>query len=192
MNAIPTGDVLRAQLAACLAVPRWIDEVVGQAPYASTGELIEAARQAASPLSRTEIDQAMAEHPRIGEKPTGSSQAAGFSRAEQSAADAGDVELAAALAAGNQRYEERFDRVFLIRAAGRSRREILAELTRRHALDDDTEAGIVGSELRDIALLRLGSLASHWQEPSVADPPTAHPPTAHPPASPTARAKDAR
>ena len=168
MSSIPTGEELRTALAACLAVPRWVDEVAGNAPFRSTADLLEAARRAASPLSRAEIDQAMAEHPRIGEKPTGSSQAAGFSRAEQSSANAGDVELAAAITAGNQRYEERFDRVFLIRAAGRGRPEILAELTRRLALDDETEADIVGSELRDIALLRLGALASHWQEPDVA------------------------
>ena len=169
MSSIPTGKELHTALAACLAVPRWVDEVAGHAPFESTVDLLEAARRAATPLSRDEIDQAMVEHPRIGEKPTGSSQAAGFSRQEQSSANAGDVELAAAITVGNQRYEERFDRVFLIRAAGRDRREILAELTRRLALDDETEAGIVGSELRDIALLRLGALASHWQEPGVAD-----------------------
>jgi 2-oxo-4-hydroxy-4-carboxy-5-ureidoimidazoline decarboxylase len=57
--------------------------------------------------------------------------------------------------------------VFLIRAAGRSRRDILGELQRRLVLDDDTEAAIVGSELRDIALLRLAVLAREWQDVSV-------------------------
>ncbi|HEV7949033.1 MAG TPA: 2-oxo-4-hydroxy-4-carboxy-5-ureidoimidazoline decarboxylase, partial [Glaciihabitans sp.] len=52
-------------------------------------------------------------------------------------------------------YEARFGRVFLIRAAGRSRAEILSELTRRLELDDETELAIVGEQLRDIALLRL-------------------------------------
>ncbi|MFP5282722.1 MAG: 2-oxo-4-hydroxy-4-carboxy-5-ureidoimidazoline decarboxylase, partial [Actinomycetes bacterium] len=58
-------------------------------------------------------------------------------------------------------YEEKFGRVFLIRAAGRSRPEILAELRRRLELDPETEAGIVGAELRDIALLRIPQLFSH-------------------------------
>ncbi|MGY4856548.1 2-oxo-4-hydroxy-4-carboxy-5-ureidoimidazoline decarboxylase [Cryobacterium sp. AP23] len=167
MTTIPVGDELRTALLACLAVPRWAEDVAGQAPFGSVAELTEAARQAATPLARAEIDQAMAEHPRIGEKPTGTSQAAGFSRAEQASVDADDAELAAAIAAGNRNYEERFDRVFLIRAAGRSRREILAELQRRLTLDDDTEAAIVGSELRDIALLRLAVLARQWQDVSV-------------------------
>jgi 2-oxo-4-hydroxy-4-carboxy-5-ureidoimidazoline decarboxylase len=51
--------------------------------------------------------------------------------------------------------------VFLIRARGRSRAEILAELTRRLGLDDATELAIVGSELRDIALLRLETSLEH-------------------------------
>jgi len=167
MTTIPVGDQLRSELLACLAVPRWADEVVAQAPFASAAALIEAAGAAASPLPRSEIEAAMAEHPRIGEKPTGTSRAAGFSRAEQASVDADDAELARALAEGNRVYEERFDRVFLIRAAGRSRREILAELQRRLNLDDDAEAAIVGSELRDIALLRLGVLAAQWQDNSV-------------------------
>jgi 2-oxo-4-hydroxy-4-carboxy-5-ureidoimidazoline decarboxylase len=169
MTTIPVGDDLRTALLACLAVPRWADEVAGQAPFASVAALIDTARAAATPLPRSEIDQAMAEHPRIGEKPTGDSQAAGFSRTEQASVDADDADLAAAIADGNRVYEERFDRVFLIRAAGRSRREILAELRRRLTLDDTVEAAIVGSELRDIALLRLGVLALQWQDVSVPD-----------------------
>jgi len=175
MTTIPVGNELRAALAACLAVPRWVDDVAGLAPFGSATELLDAARQAATPFRRAEIDQAMAEHPRIGEKPQGSSQAAGFSRTEQNSVDANDAELAAAIADGNRRYEERFDRVFLIRAAGRSRREILAELTRRLELDDETEADIVGSELRDIALLRLGVLATQWHDDDVAAAPPEQP-----------------
>ena len=59
------------------------------------------------------------------------------------------------VAAGNRAYEERFDRVFLIRAAGRSGDEILAELTRRLDNDDETERVETVQQLREIALLRL-------------------------------------
>jgi len=67
------------------------------------------------------------------------------------------AELAAAIAAGNAAYERRFGRVFLIRAAGRTRAEILGELRRRLELDDAAELAIVGEQLREIALLRLRS-----------------------------------
>lgn len=150
-----TDSDLRAALTTALAVPRFVDEVAARAPFAGVGELLASARDAATPLAPSEIDEAMAHHPRIGEKPVGEGAAQSFSRAEQSAPDAEDVELAAALAEGNRAYEQRFDRVFLIRAAGRSRAEVLSELNRRLQLDDATELAIVGEQLREIALLRL-------------------------------------
>ena len=147
---------LQELLPACLTVPRWVDEVVAGAPYASIDDLIDAAALAATPLSATEIDQAMSHHPRIGEKPVGDGAAQAFSRREQaSLSGADDAEIAQALLEGNRDYEERFDRVFLIRAAGRSRAEIVAELRRRMLLDDETERAIVGEQLREIALLRI-------------------------------------
>lgn len=150
-----TDSELRAGLEAALSVPRWIEEVAAAAPFESLDELLHRARAAATPLSSDEIDQAMAHHPRIGERPVGDSASAAHSRREQSAVDQDDAELNAAIHAGNLAYEARFDRVFLIRAAGRTRAEILHELERRLALDDDTELAIVGEQLREIALLRL-------------------------------------
>ncbi|WP_150308265.1 2-oxo-4-hydroxy-4-carboxy-5-ureidoimidazoline decarboxylase [Planctomonas psychrotolerans] len=153
-----TDSQLRDDLYACLAVERWVDDVAAHAPFAATADLLRVAADAATPLSPAEIDEALAHHPRIGEKPSGVGAAQSFSRSEQSSADADDEQLARAIAEGNARYEERFGRVFLIRAAGRSRAEILAELTRRLTLDDATELAIVGEQLRDIALLRLEKL----------------------------------
>ena len=68
-----------------------------------------------------------------------------------------DADVADAIAAGNAAYEERFGRVFLIRAAGRSPAEILAELNRRLENDDDAEASESLDQLAQIALLRLRS-----------------------------------
>ena len=149
---------LRDLLRSCLAVPRWIDEVAAGVPFASDAELIERAQHAAEPLRSDEIEMALADHPRIGDKPKGDGRSAAFSRSEQQAPDAADAELAARIAEGNAAYEERFGRVFLIRAAGRTRAEILAEQQRRMALDDGAELRIVASELRAIALLRLAKL----------------------------------
>lgn len=151
----PTADQLRA----CLAVERWVTDVVAAGPYDSRESLFEFARASATPLARDEIDQAIAHHPRIGEKPAGTSASAQFSRGEQaSAADADDATVNAAIAAGNAGYEQRFGRVFIIRAAGRSRAEILAEQQRRMTLDPDEELAIVGEQLAEIALLRLESM----------------------------------
>ena len=150
-----SGSELREGLAVCLHVPRWVDDVVDRAPYSSLAELEEIARAAATPLAPAEVDQALSTHPRIGEKPTGEGAAAALSKAEQSSSASDDPALDQALAAGNRAYEETFGRIFLIRAAGRSRTEILDELNRRLTLDPDTELAVVGEELRDIALLRI-------------------------------------
>lgn len=147
-------DHLRAGLEASLAVPRYVDEVFAAAPFAGVSELLAAADAAASSLSPAEIDQAMAHHPRIGERPVGEGSAQDHSRREQAAVEPGDDELAA----GNRAYESRFDRVFLIRAAGRTKPEILAELRRRLELDDDAELAVVADQLKQIALLRLSTL----------------------------------
>ncbi|MBM7472933.1 2-oxo-4-hydroxy-4-carboxy-5-ureidoimidazoline decarboxylase [Subtercola frigoramans] len=138
---------------------RWVDDVAGQAPFDSVDQLLDAARNAATPLTEPEIDEALADHPRIGEKHAGQGAAQAFSKSEQSSVDADDVEVNAAIARCNASYEQRFGRVFLIRAKGRSRAEILGELTRRLELDPETEVGIVASELRDITMLRLRAVA---------------------------------
>ncbi len=149
-----TDAALREGLTAALAVPRWVEDVASRAPFATLDELLAVASAEASPLSPDEIDQAISHHPRIGEKPVGQGTSQELSRSEQGAS----TEFAAEIAAGNAAYEERFGRVFIIRAAGRSRREILDELTRRLTLDDAIELQVVGEQLRDIALLRLEKL----------------------------------
>lgn len=164
-----TGADLRELLRSCLAVPRWIREVESGAPYPTGQALLGRAYRAATPLSRAEIDQALADHPRIGQGPDGDGRAAAFSRLEQQAPDAQDADLAVAVAEGNAAYEARFGRVFLIRAAGRTRAEIRAEQLRRLASDEETEIETVGRELREIALLRLRSLL---EESGTADAPT--------------------
>jgi len=149
-----TDTVLRDGLYASLAVRRWVEDVASRAPFESLDQLLAVAGAEASPLAPDEVDEAIAHHPRIGEKPVGEGTSSEMSRAEQGAS----IEFADEIAAGNAAYEQRFGRVFIIRAAGRSRREILDELTRRIQLDDAIEVQIVGEQLRDIALLRLEKL----------------------------------
>ncbi|MBC7589667.1 MAG: OHCU decarboxylase [Salinibacterium sp.] len=146
-----TESELRDGLTASLAVPRWVEDVASRAPFETLAELLLVAYTEATPLAPDEIDQAIAHHPRIGENPTGAVISEALSRAEQGEA----VDLIEEFAAGNAAYERRFDRVFIIREAGRTRAEILAELQRRMGLDASIEHQIVGEQLRDLALLRL-------------------------------------
>lgn len=83
-----------------------------------------------------------------------------MSRSEQAGVDPEDAAAAEALAAGNRAYEEKFGRVFLIRAAGRTAPEILAALNERLANSPAQEDVIVAQQLREIALLRLEGVIS--------------------------------
>jgi 2-oxo-4-hydroxy-4-carboxy-5-ureidoimidazoline decarboxylase len=148
-------DTARALVTSWAAVPRWADALLDARPYGSATALAAEAERLARTWTDAEVGAALAEHPRIGDRPVGDGAAAAASRLEQAAAADTDAATAAALRAGNVAYEARFDRVFLIRAAGRTADEVLAELHRRMTNDDATERAEVADQLREIALLRL-------------------------------------
>lgn len=138
----------------CLDVDRWVSTIVKKRPYPSVEALLGVAREAADPITGSELEAALAHHPRIGQRATGGSAEAALSRSEQ-AGLIRDDDLDQRLRAGNEAYEQRFGRVFLIRAAGRSTPEILAQLETRLSNDPETEDRVVAGQLREIALLRL-------------------------------------
>jgi 2-oxo-4-hydroxy-4-carboxy-5-ureidoimidazoline decarboxylase len=150
-NALPEEQA-RAAVAGCLGVDRWVDAVVHGRPYADVAAALERGRTAARDLSDDELAAALARHPRIGERREGEDAEARASRSEQAGVAAADAER---LREANAAYERRFGRVFLVRAAGRSSGEILAECERRLGNDDTTERQETVTALRDIALLRL-------------------------------------
>jgi 2-oxo-4-hydroxy-4-carboxy-5-ureidoimidazoline decarboxylase len=152
-NTLPAAEATR-RLLNCLSVPRWATEVAGRRPYANYAALLAQAEASAAELSDDDLAAALRGHPRIGER-AGAGHTAEFSAAEQARVDRDDAAVMSALAAGNRAYEQRFGRVFLIRAARRSSSEILAELQRRLGNDDHTERAETVSALREIALLRL-------------------------------------
>lgn len=158
-DALPPEEV-ESLLTECLPVPRWVTQVAAGRPYAEWPTLLTAADAAAADLSDDELAAALAGHPRIGERARGPEQQGELSEHEQSGVDAGDVEVARALAAGNAAYEQRFERVFIIRAAGRDAPEVLAELDRRLGNDDETERAETVDQLREIALIRLRQAVS--------------------------------
>jgi len=150
----------RALVAVWAAVPAWVEAVIAGRPYGTRAALAAHADALARAWSHADLDAALAHHPRIGERPRAAGAEADASRAEQASMASAAGETAAAIAAGNARYEERFGRVFLIRAAGRSPEQMRAELDRRLGNDDEGEAAEALDQLRQIALLRLeGAIA---------------------------------
>ena len=152
-NAAPAPE-LRERLLACCDVPAWVDTVLAARPYPSTEAVLTTAGLAANEFSAADVDRALAAHPRIGERASGASTEAAWSRKEQSGVST-DADTRAALLAGNRAYEERFDRVFLVNAAGLDAETILSRLQQRLRNDPATEAVEVAGELKGIALRRL-------------------------------------
>ncbi|MFT4156705.1 MAG: 2-oxo-4-hydroxy-4-carboxy-5-ureidoimidazoline decarboxylase [Microbacterium sp.] len=137
------------------AIPAWVEQVVSGRPYASVDEAADAAEAASLAWDAADLDAALAHHPRIGQRPSGSGAEADASRREQASMAGTTAAIVAEMAEANAAYEERFGRVFLIRAAGRSPEEMLAEARRRLGNDDATEVAESLTQLREIALLRL-------------------------------------
>ncbi|BCT77536.1 OHCU decarboxylase [Sinomonas cyclohexanicum] len=164
-NAAP-AEKARELLKPCLDVDRWVEEITAARPFASVEALLDAAHGAADPFTPAELEGALSHHPRIGEKAAGTSTEAGMSRSEQAGVDHEDHATAAALAAGNRAYEEKFGRVFLIRAAGRSAEDMLRALRERLGHTPEQEEPIVAGQLREIALLRLEGLLGQSLAPS--------------------------
>ena len=125
-------------------------------PYADLDSLLDAAERAWSALEPADWAEALAGHPRIGER-GGSSPAA--SEREQTGVRAAAATTLEQLAAENRLYEARFGHVFLIAAAGKSADDILAALRVRMDNDPVTESEVAAAEHRKIARLRLEALA---------------------------------
>jgi 2-oxo-4-hydroxy-4-carboxy-5-ureidoimidazoline decarboxylase len=145
------------ELAACCASRRWVAVLAGRS-YADLGELRAASKRALDDLEWADVEEALAAHPRIGERARGGTREAGWSRAEQSGADGAARRVRDALIAGNQAYEERFGHVFLICASGLSAEEMLGELRSRLGNDATAERAVVREELTKIVDLRLVKL----------------------------------
>lgn len=141
----------------CVDIDRWVEAVVDGRPYTDVESLLIVADALARSWTGPEVEAALADHPRIGESPHGNGASAAMSAREQSGVGRGS-ELRARLIAGNEAYERRFDRIFLVRAAGRDAEEILGLLEQRLENDPETELGVTAGQLREIAVLRLKGL----------------------------------
>jgi len=144
------------------ASARWIERLVDGRPYGSLEALTAASDAAIAILAWPDIEEALAAHPRIGDRAPrsgqdipGSGREASWSRQEQAGAAGAGAAVQAELRAGNAEYEERFGHVFLICATGRSAGEILAALRARLGNDPVAEREAVRAELLQIARLRL-------------------------------------
>ncbi|MEV0682934.1 2-oxo-4-hydroxy-4-carboxy-5-ureidoimidazoline decarboxylase [Nocardia sp. NPDC050378] len=150
-NSLP-ADAAEQALLACCSSPRWARALAAARPYVSVVSLLDAADAALDALGEAEIDAALAGHPRIGERATGTA-------AHEQSGVSGDG-VRARLAEGNRAYEEKFGHIYLVCAAGRGGEELLAVLRARLDNDPTTERRVMRDELAKINRLRLTQLVA--------------------------------
>jgi 2-oxo-4-hydroxy-4-carboxy-5-ureidoimidazoline decarboxylase len=153
LNAMP-AELARQQLLACCSSARWAAEVAAGRPYASADDLLASSDAAMAGLAPADLEQALAGHPRIGERHGADDR----SRREQAGVLGGDPATIQALAEGNEEYEGRFNHIYLVCATGRSAADLLALLRERLRNDPGTEWGVVRRELAKINRIRLTGL----------------------------------
>ncbi|OLB67226.1 MAG: OHCU decarboxylase [Actinobacteria bacterium 13_2_20CM_2_72_6] len=156
-NGLPAADAER-ELLACCAARTWARTVAGGRPYPDGAALAAAGDAALAELTWPDIAEALAGHPRIGQRAAGSGRDAAWSRREQAGVDGAGAAVRDALAEANREYEQRFGHVFLIFASGRTPAELLAAARERLGHDGPTERRVVRDELAKITRLRLERL----------------------------------
>lgn len=153
-NALSEFEAV-ALLRPLVNIPSWAKTVSDGRPYTSVEDVLRRAEAACENWQPEDITQALSSHPRIGERASGASKEAQLSRGEQATLNISQQAVIDALHDGNLRYEQRFGRVFLIRAKGRSSEEILDNLQRRLNNSPDAEDQETAQQLKEITLLRL-------------------------------------
>lgn len=134
----------------------WAIGVVNLYPFDTPDELFAASDKVWLALPEKDWQQAFDSHPRIGEHKAkaATAQSLKWSAGEQSAANP-DEATQTALAAANKEYEQKFGRIFIVCATGKSAAEILAILQRRLANDPATELKEAAEQQRQITQIRL-------------------------------------
>jgi 2-oxo-4-hydroxy-4-carboxy-5-ureidoimidazoline decarboxylase len=177
-NELPAGAAQQALLDCCSA-PRWAEQMAAGRPYSAAQDAIRRSSAIVATLTVTDLADALAGHPRIGERPDEADgtpsmapycrsdgtneastrpRAAEWSGREQAGVDPGDATTRQALAEANQRYEEQFGHIYLVCAAGRTGQELLAVLRGRLQNEPENEWQVVRAELQKINALRLQQL----------------------------------
>jgi 2-oxo-4-hydroxy-4-carboxy-5-ureidoimidazoline decarboxylase len=161
-NSVPAATAVN-EILPCCGSRAWAEGIVARRPLRNEETLLAAADEIWRSLAESDWLEAFRSHPRIGESRAGgapacaeaSTQSAIWSEQEQHEVKEASDASRAALAEGNRVYENKFNRIFIVCAAGKSPAEILAILQRRLKNDESTELREAGEQQRQITQLRL-------------------------------------
>jgi 2-oxo-4-hydroxy-4-carboxy-5-ureidoimidazoline decarboxylase len=169
-DALARWNLLDAEAAARAVLPccgsrAWAEGVAASRPIGSAEELFAASDEVWRGLPEDAWREAFDCHPRIGQQHAraATAESLAWSAEEQRAARSGrgsrggshDDAARLALAERNRQYEERFGRIFIVCAAGKSATEILGIIERRMENPADAEMLETAEQQRQITQLRL-------------------------------------
>ena len=151
----------------CCGSAAWAGRMAARKPFADEASLLAASDETWRNLTKADWMEAFRSHPRIGgslkeetrikqsQASDSRGQSAQWSEQEQRKVAAADDAVKAELAQANHDYEQRFSRIFIVCATGKSASEILEILRRRLRNDEETELHEAAEQQRLITHIRL-------------------------------------
>ena len=156
-NALDAESAAREVLPCC-GSSAWAAHLAAKRPIANEAALLEASSTVWFSLPKEAWQQAFDSHPRIGQKHAQSQateESLRWSAQDQRAVVSEDTAAKQALEQANRRYEQRFGRIFIVCATGKSAPQILSILKTRMHNDPQTELREAAEQQRQITELRL-------------------------------------
>ncbi len=153
-NALAKPEVIAHLLASC-GCRRWAEAVVAHRPFSTAHALLEAAERVWFALPEADWLEAFAQHPRIGQRTSPTTEYLAHSSSEQAVALATLDQVAEALTAGNRAYESRFGFRYLVFASGRTAPELLSILNDRLTHTREEELQEAARQQHRITALRM-------------------------------------
>ncbi len=156
-NRLRTEEAVR-EILPCCGSTNWAAGMASKRPLPNEAAVIAASDVTWRSLGASDWLEAFQSHPRIGEsrvERAAPAQSSAWSAQEQrKVSTAGDA-IKLALAQGNRDYEQKFGRIFIVCATGKSASEILEILRHRLQNDEAAELRQAAEEQRQIMHIRL-------------------------------------
>jgi len=156
-NGLSQEEAAR-EILPCCGSGTWAASMASKRPLQDEASLLATSDAIWRSLGEPDWVEAFRSHPRIGEtraEKVAAAQSSAWSAQEQQQAATADEAVKMALKWGNREYEQKFGRIFIVCATGKSASEILEILRCRLHNDEATELQQAAEEQRQIMHLRL-------------------------------------
>ena len=134
---------------------RWAQAMTDERPFADETELFAAAERCWQSVAPSDVLEAFAAHPRIGDRQALSMKFETLVQREQGQVSAAPEAVIDALAEANERYFEQFGYIFIVCATGKSAEQMLSLLIERLENPPEVELRVAAAEQHQITLLRI-------------------------------------